>query len=130
ACARKMQALINPTTATTNSTIELILQIQARLGVPRSPSPIAATALHGTERLFGYTASLLRLANVLFDVAQDAADVIDREVACEGAKKAPHGTWRRGAWRKAGPCKTSGWASATIILRLRATRITAAKISC
>jgi len=36
-------------------------------------------------------ATLLRLANVLFDVAQtssgDAADVIDREVACEGAKK-------------------------------------------
>ena len=81
ACARKMQALINPTTATTNSTIELTLQIQAGLGVPRSPSPIAATALHGTERLFGYTACLLRLANVLFDVAQTssgvAADVID-----------------------------------------------------
>ena len=65
--------------------------------MPRSPSPIAATALHGTERLFGYTACLLRLAIVLFDVAQDAADVIDREVACEGAKKAPAGILGAGA---------------------------------
>src|SRR5215472_10563679 len=37
ACARKMQALIKSTTATTNSTIELILQIQVGK-VPTAPS--------------------------------------------------------------------------------------------
>jgi hypothetical protein len=74
ACARKMQALIKPTTATTNSTIELILQIQAGPGVPRSPSPIAATALRGTGRLFDYTACLSRLASVFFDVAQTSSE--------------------------------------------------------